>query len=165
MEETQNINYGEPEISWAVPEYEKHERSKNWYIGAVIVAIGLMIYAFLTSNFLFFGIILIAAFVFILNDKQEPAWVNVALTDEGVIIGKRFYDYDELKDFSVMYKPKQDLKNLYFEFKSAVKQRLSIPLLDQDPIAIRKHLLKYLQEDLERTDRPASESLAKMFKL
>jgi len=163
--ENQQIDNGEVEMSWQVPEYEKHERTKNWYIGAIVLAILLMIYAFLTTNFLFFGIILISAFVIFLNDSHDPALVAIGLTDEGVVVGKKFYDYDELKNFSIVYKPKQGVKNLYFEFKSPVKQRLSIPIMDEDPILVRNILLKYLPEDLERTDRPASETLAKIFKL
>jgi hypothetical protein len=110
-------------------------------------------------------IIIVISIIIILNDGQKPMTVNFSITDEGVMIGKKFYDYDELKNFSVIYKPRRDIKNLYFEFKNPIKQRLSIPLMDQDPLKIRKYLLKYLEEDLERTDPPLSENLARLFKL
>ncbi len=152
-------------IAWEVPEYETHERSRNWYVGAIAVAALLLVFAALTKNFLFAGIIIIAALVIILTDGKEPAKVRVSLTDEGVEVGRKFFDYDEIKDFSIVYKPKQGVKNLYFEFKTVVKPRLSIPLFDRDPLVIREKLLKYLQEDLERTDQPLSEGLAKLFKI
>ena len=57
------------------------------------------------------------------------------------------------------------IKNLYFEFKSVVRQRLSIPLEGENPLPIRENLLKYLPEDLERTNRPLSEELASLFRL
>ena len=91
--------------------------------------------------------------------------VKISLTDEGVIVGKKFYDYDEIKDFSVVYKPRQEVKNLYFEFKSFLRPRLSIPLENKNPLLIRKNLLKYLPEDLDRTDQPLSEGLGKLFKI
>lgn len=152
-------------LSWEVPEYDTHERTRNWYIIAAVIGILLLVYAVITSNFLFAGIVVIAAMVIILTDGKEPQKVRISLTDEGVEVGRKFYDYDEIKDFSIVYKPKLGVKNLYFEFKTVTKPRLSIPLLDRDPLVIREKLLKYLQEDLERTDQPLSEGLAKMFKL
>lgn len=159
------INYGQKITGWRIPEYEQPERGKNWYIITSIVALLLLIYSFLTSNFLFAMIIVVAAIVLISHDGQQPDMVNFTITDEGIIIGRKFYDYDEIKDFSIIYKPRQEVKNLYFEFKNPLKHRLSIPLDKQNPLQIRENLLKYLEEDLERTDQPLSESLAKLFKL
>ena len=59
----------------------------------------------------------------------------------------------------------EDNKNLYFEFNNVLKARISIPLEDMNPVKTRKHLLRFLSEDLERTDIPLSESLSKIFKL
>ena len=100
-----------------------------------------------------------------MTDGQEPEKVKISITDEGVGVGKKFYDYDDLKDFSIIYKPKYGVKNLYFEFKFWIRPRLTIPLQDMNPLIIRDILLKYLTEDLERTDQPLSEALGKLFKL
>jgi hypothetical protein len=148
-----------------VPEYDKHERNRNWYIISAIVGLIFLIYSFFSGNFLFAAIIIIGAWVVIIHDGQEPMMVNFVITDEGLIVGRKFFDYDVLKDFSIVYKPNQNLKNLYFEFKNVVKPRLSIPLGNINPLPIRENLLKYLPEDLERIDQPLSEALAKMFKL
>jgi hypothetical protein len=158
-------DFGEEIIGWTVAEYDKHERSKGWYITASIIALLLLFYSFMSANFLFAVIIVVVALVVILHDGQDPDKVKFSLTDEGVMIGRKFYDYDEIKDFSIVYKPRQEIKNLYFEFKTAVKPRLSIPLGKMNPLSIRENLLKYLTEDLERTDQPLSEALAKFFKL
>lgn len=153
------------EITWQIPEYEKHARGRKWYIFSTIAALLLLLYSFLSGNFLFAVIIIVAAIVVILHDGQEPQQIRVSMGGEGVEVGRKFYDYDEFKNFSVVYKPRQGVKNLYFEFKSAVRPRLSIPLQKTNPIKVREHLLKYLSEDLERTDQPLSEGLAKLFKL
>ncbi len=161
----EKIDYGDQIISWKIPEFDKHKREFGWYITASIIAIFLLIYSFFTSNLLFAVIIIIAALVIILHDGREPILINFSLTDEGVIVGKKFHDYDELKDFSIVYKPRQNIKILYFEFKNVIRPRLSIPLIKTNPLPIRKILLKYLPEDLERTDQPLSEFLGKSFKL
>ena len=108
--------YGQQIIKWKVPEYDKHNRDKGWYIISSLVAFALLIYAFFSGNFLFAVIVIISGIVIILHDGQEPDIVNFALTDEGVIVGRKFYDYDEFKFFSIVYKPRQEVKNLYFEF-------------------------------------------------
>jgi len=162
---TQNIDYGDAIISWKIPEFDKHERTKNWYVTASIAALVLLLYSFISANFLFAVIIIIVALVIILNEGKDPDKIKVSLTDEGIIVGRKFYDYDEIENFSIIYKPRREIKNLYFEFKSALRHRLSIPLENMNPMKIREILLKYLKEDLERTDQPLSEALAKFFKL
>jgi len=153
------------EIKWQVPEYDEHERGKRWYIFFSVAAFLLVLYAFFSNNFLFAVIIIISAIVIVLRDGQKPSLLKVSLASEGVTVGKKFHDYDEFKNFSLIYKPNQEVKNLYFEFNNVLKPRLSLPLKNTDPLLIRKYLLKYLAEDLERKDQPLSEALAKILKL
>ncbi len=160
------------DIYWEIPEYIKHERSKTWYIVAGLLALGCAVisimtpnYVFETPNYLFLGIIILGTFIMLMNDGVEPVMVPVILGDEGVQVGRKFYDYDEIKNFSVIFKPREDIKNIYLEFKAIAKPRISVPIGDQDPLVIRNLLLKYLVEDLDRTSPPASEGIAKMLKL
>ena len=164
-ESAKTIDFGKKIMGWRVPEYDKHKREQGWYLMATIVAALLVIYAFMSGNFLFAAIVIIGALIIIIHDGQEPMKVDFSITDQGIVVGKKSYDYDVIKDFSIVYKPHQQIKNLYFEFKNAVRPRLSIPLNNNNPLPIRQNLLKYLPEDLERTDQPLSEALAKIFKL
>jgi len=158
-------NYEEEVISWQVKEYDKHDRSKRWYIIAICLALALLMFAFFTSNFLFAVIIIIITLISILHDGQEPVSLDVHLTEEGIVVGSKFYDYDELDTFSIVYKPSQGIKKLYIEFQNFVRPRLSFSLDNMNPLPIREFLLKYLPEDLERTDEPLSEGLARILKL
>ena len=165
--------------SWVVPEYEKHERSKTWYIIAAIVTVIVLLYALWSAAapgavipVLTLGIpgsapaaIVLAAMVTMLHDGSEPDAVGFAIADEGLIIGKKFIDYDELKNFSIIYKPRQGVRKLYFEFHNVLRPRLSIGLDNMNPLKIRDILLNYLQEDLERENEPLSEQLGKLFKI
>ncbi len=162
---SEKIDYGDEIMGWKVPEYEKHERTKSWYIIATTVALLLLLFSFVTLNFLFAVIIIVVALVVIIHDGREPDKIKVSITDEGVFVGKKFFDFDEFRNFAVVYKPHQEVKNLYFEFKSFIRPRLSIPLQNVNPLSIRKNLLKYISEDLDRTDQSLSEGLAKLFKL
>ncbi len=165
MAEKQTINFGRELEKWKVPEYEKHDRSRRWYITAIIVFLLFLLYAFVTADFLFAVILIVSGLIMVLHDGKDPEMVNFIITTEGVIIGRKFYDYDEIKNFSIVYKPSFGVKKLYFEFKNALTPRLTVPLLDMNPLPIRENLLKYIPEDLERTNEPLSEALAKLFKL
>lgn len=100
-----------------------------------------------------------------IHEKRPPQMIDFSLSKDGVKLGSKFYDYDVLKDFSVLYKPKESIKNLYFEFKNTARPRLSIPLRRMDALEVRNFLIRYLDEDLERNNPPLSEQLTKLLKL
>jgi uncharacterized integral membrane protein len=174
MEETNKVQH----LSWQVPEYEAKERDKKWYIIATIFLLITLFFCFfeingfkvsflgVNSNFIFALILILSSIIMIINDGQEPNLVDFKIGPEGINIGKRFYDYDDLRHFSIIYKPNIEVSHLYFEFKNSfVHPRLSIHLYEQDPIIIRNYLLRYLTEDLERLGPPISEQLTKLLKL
>lgn len=165
LPETDDDQLGFEIVSWETPEYQRHDRPSWWYGVYAVLAVGLIIFALTTSNFLFAVIIVIASFVILLHDARNPQPVLISLTTEGIVVGNRFYDYDEVKHFAIVYKPAQNLKRLYFEFKAARKHRLSLALHDTNPLFIRENLLKFLPEDLDRTDEPLSEFLGRVLKL
>lgn len=174
MEENNNVQY----LAWQVPEYDKKERDKKWYIIAISFLVIFLFFCFfeishwkiaflgVNSNFIFALILVLSTIIMIINDGQEPNMVDFKIGPEGINIGKRFYDYDDLKHFSIIYKPNREVKHLYIEFRNGLtRPRLSIHLDEQDPITVRNYLLRYLDEDLERTDPPVSEQLTKLLKL
>jgi len=164
-------------LRWEIPEYRKPERSRRWYTAAIIIAAVLVFFCFfafrdwrlvflgLGSNFLFALIIVIAAIVVIIKDSQPPLMIKFEIGPEGIKLGGAFYDYDQFKNFCVLYKPKQSIKNLYLEYKNGLRPRLSIPLRRMDALTVRNFLARYLDEDLERTGPPLSEQLTKLLKL
>ena len=118
-----------------------------------------------SSNYLFALFIIVVMIIMIINESRPPMMINVELGPEGVKIGSRFYDYDRIKNFVVLYKPRQSLKSVYFEFKGSVQPRISLPLRRLDALTVRNFLVRYLDENLERTEMPLSERLTKWLKL
>jgi hypothetical protein len=152
-------------MSWRVPEYQHHHRGMVWYIIALLIMLALIIFCVVTSNFLFAFFIIIAGAILVIDDSRHPNKVRVEINEDGLYLGQKFYDFDEFKNFAIVYKPKEEIKNLYFEFKGGVKPRLSIPLQNRNPLLIKNFLIKYLDEDLERTQPPLSERLGGILKL
>lgn len=168
--ESQEIKYDEI-ISWTIPEYEKHDRSFRWYvITGIIMAIlaGFSLFTpnwlFDTPNYLFLIIILLSGVTMILLNAMAGN-IEFVITTEGFIIGDRFYDFDNFKNFCVLYKPRENLKVLYLEFRGIFRPRLTVPLQDVNPLEVRDILLDYLTEDLERTDESNMDFLSRIFKI
>ncbi|MBI3956559.1 MAG: hypothetical protein HY340_01060 [Candidatus Kerfeldbacteria bacterium] len=162
--ESEPIGPGKTLLSWEFPEYEQHDRSPGWYFAAVIIIVGLLLWALLTANFLFAVIILFAAFLLFRQHRTRPERLSFAVTDRGIDIhGRHFYSYDDLKNFWIVTEP--EVKRLYFEFNLVFRPRLTIPLEKTDPKVVRKTLLRFLMEDTEREDEPTTDALARVLKL
>lgn len=153
---------GEPLYQWDVTEYERHTRGTLWHVLMISFGIILVIYALATDNFLFAIIIILSAIILFLQSAVEPATVQFVLTDLGVVLGNRFYRYDEFRAFYMIYN--QETQTIFFDTKAALRPDLRIPLGDQDPMEIREFLQAMLDEDLEK-EEPLADRAARTWKI
>ncbi len=164
LREPDAVNVGRLVYEWSVKEYEEHDRERRWYVVMGSLGLGLIAFALITANYLFALIIVLFGILLYLHDLQTPLEIYFAITDTGIIVGKKFYRYSEIKNFWIIYTPPH-VQNLYFGLGGMVKHRLQIPLLDFDPRPIREYLRQYLNEDLEQEEEPLSDRIARVFKL
>ncbi len=157
-------NTGEAVFGWEVDEYEKHERSKRWYVIMALVGIGLLLYSVISGNYLFALIVVLFGIVLFLQDMQQPMQVTFVITEAGIVVGSTYYSFKEISKYWMIYNP-PEVKNIYFSTNNVLKHRLQIPLLDNDPRPIRDFLNQFLVEDLEQEEEPLSDRLGRMFKL
>ena len=160
----ENSDYGQELMAWQIPSRETYTRGLWWYIITGVVLVTMVVYGIWTANYLF--VILIALFIFInlVNYFRPAPQIDFIITSQGFIIDDKFYDYDVAKNFCVIYKPRENLRALYLEFNGILKPRLTIPLLNNNPLEVRQHLLNYISENLDRTDEPNTDYLAKRLK-
>ncbi len=151
-------------MSWTIPEYREHERGKRWYIAAIAAAALLLLYSVLTANFLFAIILILAILIMAMHDRRVAPQVTFEIAGHGINVGEAHYSYNAFKSFWMYYEP-DEAKTLFFEFKSGVRPRLSIPLQNKNPIRVRSILLAHLPEDVERENEPLSEQLIRLLKL
>lgn len=156
--------HGRVHISWTFPEYPRYARGFFWYLITMTVGIGLLLYALITGNFLFALIILMFALVIYMAATSHPADVKLSITEEGIELGGMFYPYREIRHFWFIYEPPH-VKNLYIDFKSSLRPRLTVDLMDRNPNDVRRALSRYVTEDLTEEDEPLSELLGRMFKI
>lgn len=150
--------------NWEIPEYESYPRSKRWYLVAFLAFFGLLIYCLYTANFLFAVILVFIALIQYLNEKSSVNQLLFTITPDGIYVGDKFHPYKTIDNFYIIYEP-PEIKKLFFIFKNPLKPRLSIPLLEENPVIIREALKRYLDEDLEKEYEPLTEKLSRMLKL
>ena len=163
-EETQDADLGEIFAAWEFLEHEQHERSKRWYIISALLIIAIFVYAYFDQNPLLAVIVILALITFIIGELRGPGYHTFAITEDGIIVGQRFFAYEDLRNFYIIYQP-PDVKMLYLSPRHFFTPRIGIPLEDQDPVAIREILRTFIPEDLEKEDEPTSDYLGRIFKL
>ena len=159
-----DINIGNIQYEWSVKEYERHERGKNWYVAMSLVGLLLVVDGVVSGNYLFALITVLFGIILFMQDMVEPMEVYFALTNTGIVVGKKYYRYSELNNFWIIYNP-PFTKNLYFGQNSILRHRIQVPLYDFDPRPIREYLVQYLQEDLEQEEEPLSDRMSRIMKI
>lgn len=158
------VDIGEPMAQWEVDEYPPHERTRTWYIIAVSIGVALIVYATITANFLFAVIILMVGVIMLVNSFKHPEKIPVVITTTGVLVDETYYDFDAVRDFSIVYDP-PTIKTLYFDFHSPWHPLLSIPLEEVNPNDVRALLLPFCAENLERKEERLTDAARRMYKL
>jgi len=162
---TEQTLVGDTLHEWTVQEYEHHsDRGRLWYFLMITLGLVLVVYGMVTGNFLFALIIILSAIILFLQSHQTPPQVLFQITELGVILGSRFFAYSELENFYIIYSP-PDVKTLYLEPKGVMRPRITIPLLDTNPIEVKHTLREFLEEDFEKEDEPLSDRAARNWRI
>jgi len=160
----EQIDHGRTLAAWTFPEFVVHKRGKTWYISALIITVAVIIWSIFSKNYLFIIIIVIIGIIFIMQNRQSPPPIECRIKEDGIELGRNFYPFRDLKKFYIIYQPPL-VKNIYFDFKSAVRPTLPISLEKENPLKIREILKKYLDEDLEKEEEPTSDAISRTLKI
>jgi hypothetical protein len=160
----ESVVVGNTLLEWSIAEYEQHFRPTAWYVIMTIVGSLLVGYAIFTDNFMFAIIVVLFAIILFLQSHQKPIVVPFRITELGIIINNRLYQYSELKDFYIVYQP-PEIKMLFIETQGTFRPRLRIPLIDMNPNEVRDLLLEFLEENLQKEEEPFSDKVAREWRM
>ncbi|MFA6918635.1 MAG: hypothetical protein WC244_00770 [Patescibacteria group bacterium] len=150
--------------SWEYPEYIKYHKDIWWYVISLLLLTAFVAWCFFANNPLFAIFLILFYLVTLLHDNRNPEMIDFVLTNEGVKAGRNFNYFRDVDHFFMVYE-EFGIKNLYFQFRNPLLGRLVVPLDGQDAVSIRRFLLKYLKEDLEREIEPISDKLRRYLRL
>lgn len=156
--------HGEILLEWKTPAFPKYNRGVVWHIIAGAIGVAFLISAIASANYVFAIVIFMFAIIIAITSLRNPDLLTVRITETGVNYGSRSYPYRDIDRFAIVYEPPM-VKNLYLDFKTGLRPRLTIDLGNRDPLAVRELLLAHVREDLERTDEPLSEFMGRILKI
>ena len=159
-----NLSTGDILHEWTIQMYDSHDRSNLWYILMIGLGLILVIYGVFTGNFLFSLIIILFSIIIFLQSHQEAPQIPFCITELGIVVGGKFYEYSEFDNFYIIYKPPY-VKTLFLETKSLLQPVLKIPLLDNNPIEVKHSLREFLTEDMEKEEEPLADRAARNWKI
>jgi len=159
----QKKDFGREVISWQAPEFAEHNRGKWWIFCMTIIAISLIIYGILAESVIFSIVIILLVGVFFLTHNQKPKIVKIALTNTGIIFANRFFPFEDIRTFWIIYNP-PEIKTLNLRMNRGVFKEIAIQLGDRDAAEIRAFLSTEIPEWKNRKET-LSEILIRVLKL
>lgn len=159
----QNTAFDKAVISWKAPEYIKLHKGIVWYsIFILLFAVGAY-FAYSYSAWTFALALVAFAVTYLLFDKKMPKNVKVTLSDVGIKVGGKIYQYNRIRAFWVAYNP-PFVKTLNIRVHNEYLVDIEIQLGDQDPSEVYECLSVRIPE-LEGKVDSFFTHLARLFKL
>lgn len=121
-------------------------RGSMWYVIALSVVIWLVVWGFLTKQYVMSFLVILITWVtfFVENNSEENT--NISITNLGIKINNFFYDYSKIASFSLIYDGDQAVILRLQLLKKWVKY-LDI-VIDNDIAMVLKDILpNFIQED------------------
>ena len=132
-------------LFWQAPEYTYYRKSNDWYWALGILVIGLLVVAYITSNFLFGILVLVGGFALGLYSARKPRIIRCGISHRGIEVDTLLFPYTSLKSFWIFYDP-PEVKELSLEGSKIFMPAVKVPLGNTNPVEVRKILIRFLLE-------------------
>lgn len=151
-------------LKWETLDFMPTPRGKLWYIVAGIVMGGLILYAFLSGSLTMAIAFIVVSVLFLIVEKRKPREVEVEITDMGVRYNGRFYPYNHINAFWIVYHPPY-IRVLYLRLSNGRNFKyVKIELNHQNPKEVRDLLLQELPE-IEGAQELPTDLIARILRL
>lgn len=131
-------------ISWNVLEYQYKEKHGDWYVAFTIAIVSASAASFLLGNILFGIFIIIAAFTLMMHSVKKPEIIHVEINNNGVIVSRNLYSYNDLKSFWV--EDDTDNPKIILQLDKLLTPFVVIPLGEMPSFEVQDFLSEHLEE-------------------
>ena len=153
-----------PIFEWHGKEYASEDKTADWYWAVGIIAVALMIACVLFSNLLLALVVLAAAVAVCLQAAKHPRIHRFTITERGVGVDNRFYEFDNMLHFSVLEYLDETLPPaLSIKTKHLLAPHLLIPIVGYEPLDVYDYIAVHLPEG--KHDESAMDRLIEMMQL
>lgn len=133
-------------LSWHALEYPHSHRRPEWFLTLAVVTIALVITALVFRNYFFAFFLAVAGALIGWFAMRAPKFISFAITNEGVMIDRRFHEFKELKSFWIFYDPPL-FDEISIISKKTIMPRIVIPLGGTPQEKVRGILRRFLPEE------------------
>ena len=89
-------------VNWEAREYIEYKKNAGWYIGLIIITVGLCGIAVWLQQWTFFLLIIVAVAALLVYTMRSPRLLHYSLTDKGLSEGNNLYLFSNFKSFGVL---------------------------------------------------------------
>ncbi len=139
-------------IEWVAPEFTKYKKNKQWFVLPTLIALAVIIVAILLKNVLLIIIIILVTFIIYIYALKEPKKIKFSISGKGIQINEHLHELKDLRSFWIFYDP-PGIKEISLRSKKMFMPYIKIPLGKQNPVEVRKLLLKFLPEKKHRESK------------
>ncbi len=162
-ETPQETVYDRGKLTWSAPAFVKIKRGWLWYAIFMFIFFAGGLAAYLLDSWSF-GLALVAfGAVYLIADRPHPKNVKVILSDLGIKVGNKIYQYNRIKAFWIVYNPPFH-QSLNIKVYNELLEEIEIQLGKQDPTEVYEFLSQRLPE-LEGKEPGFVDNLSKLLRL
>ncbi|MFA5961129.1 MAG: hypothetical protein WC848_00385 [Parcubacteria group bacterium] len=130
---------------WSAPEFEMYEQNKRRLSYVALVLLAIIVYATFTDNPIMAIVFVLIGIVAYMYSSKEPRILDFRIVPEGILAGNEIYEFENIHSFWIFYDPRY-IKVISLHTRSYLTPFVHIPLENEDPVIIRRILLKYIPE-------------------
>ena len=90
------------DIAWEAHEYIPHDKNVGWYIGLVIVGLGLSALGVWLKWWSFVALVAVSVLALIVYSVRPPRMIKYAIVSKGLKEGNRTHNFEDYKGFGVI---------------------------------------------------------------
>ena len=134
----------EGSLKWRASEYHHYQRSKDWFWAVGIIAICIVILAFIFNNALFGILVLISTGILIFYVLRAPQEVEYEINRRGIVIDNDLHPYITIESFWIETRGEE--AKIILKSKKALTPYIIIPIHEDDIDQMSVILSEFLEE-------------------
>ena len=131
-------------LSWQTYEFEKQEKTIDWFWGAGIIGASLAVISVIFGNIIFAVLIAVATFALIVLGNKDPHLLECEINTKGIKVNETFYPFKHLDSFNI---PEGSRQKLVIKSSKLVMPIITIPFEGIHPDDIASLLTKKIRHD------------------
>ncbi|MBW7954739.1 hypothetical protein H3C61_02915 [Candidatus Gracilibacteria bacterium] len=139
------------------------QRGNLWYIIALSIIIGLVVWGFFTRQYIFSILVILVTGVYFFVENNSESLITVQVTNLGIKVNNFFYDFSKIENYSIIYSGENAIL-LRLELGKKGLRYLNLQIDNNIALNLKQILPNFLNEN-ENGELTFNEKIIKLLKL